>query len=908
MSTRYGLVALLAFGLAFPVLAQESAAVLAAKQHLRSHTTATSLVGDDLADLRATDSYPDRRSGATMVYLVQQHQGIEVYGAIASVAVLPSGKTHGLTPRNYVTNLAQRVNATEPRVAAGGALATAEAHVRSYSAGPAPMGPKTLTDDPEADAAASAPVQFDASTPRLVYEQTASDGLRLAWATVLTSRSGVAQMWDIRVDALTGTILASEDLVARDRWHVEDGHAGHGHDHSHHGHAEHEAPVSFAPVASPASAAPLAHLQGGATYRVLPWPIESPDRGDFALVTDPADPIGSPNGWHDTGVQTFTTTRGNNIWAYPDRNDSESPDAVGVPQGGAGLNFDFVYDDTQNPQASVEAATVNLFYWGNVFHDVMYQYGFDEPAGNFQVNNFGNGGLGNDPARLEAQSGGQRCNDDPSGNPTRFACYGNANFATPSDGGSGRMQMYEWVGTPTFTLTAPAGIAGEEPVAPGLFGVPGEISGEVVRAETAAGTRSEGCTEADVANGAELNGKIALIQRGTCSFTFKARTAEAFGAIAVIVHNNERELPESPEDLVRMAISPDEADDINIPALFVQRSTGILIGAQTEPVMLDIVQPPRRDSDYDNGVIIHEYGHGISNRLTGGPSTGACLGNAEQMGEGWSDYYGLLFTMTEASDTPRAIAPYLTFEGPDGNGIRPAPYTRDMSVNPLTYQDVISGAGTTLSIPHGLGTVWSSMIWDMTLDLVDQHGFDVNVYDADGGSGNQIAMSLVTQGMKMQPCRPGFVDGRDAILEADTLLYGGANSQIIWAAFARRGLGVNATQGSSASANDGMADFSTPPVAGESGPNTDGARLSIVGANPARSTTSVALSLEAPEEVSIHVLDLLGRDVLTLHEGALAASTRHTFEVDASRLAPGVYVIRASGDTFSATRRVTIVR
>jgi hypothetical protein len=33
---------------------------------------------------------------------------------------------------------------------------------------------------------------------------------------------------------------------------------------------------------------------------------------------------------------------------------------------------------------------------------------------------------------------------------------------------------------------------------------------------------------------------------------------------------------------------------------------------------------------------------GISNRLTGGPSNVFCLQNAEEMGEGWSDYIALM--------------------------------------------------------------------------------------------------------------------------------------------------------------------------------------------------------------------------------------------------------------------------
>ena len=56
---------------------------------------------------------------------------------------------------------------------------------------------------------------------------------------------------------------------------------------------------------------------------------------------------------------------------------------------------------------------------------------------------------------------------------------------------------------------------------------------------------------------------------------------------------------------------------------------------------------PDIDGDFDNGIIIHEYGHGISNRLTGGAANSNFLQNSEQMGEGWSDFYGLLLTMKD---------------------------------------------------------------------------------------------------------------------------------------------------------------------------------------------------------------------------------------------------------------------
>ena len=60
------------------------------------------------------------------------------------------------------------------------------------------------------------------------------------------------------------------------------------------------------------------------------------------------------------------------------------------------------------------------------------------------------------------------------------------------------------------------------------------------------------------------------------------------------------------------------------------------------------------DGSFDNGIVAHEYGHGISNRLTAGASTTNCLQNAEQMGEGWSDWFGLMITMEEGDQSNRS--------------------------------------------------------------------------------------------------------------------------------------------------------------------------------------------------------------------------------------------------------------
>ena len=175
-----------------------------------------------------------------------------------------------------------------------------------------------------------------------------------------------------------------------------------------------------------------------------------------------------------------------------------------------------------------------------------------------------------------------------------------------------------------------------------------------------------------------------------------------------------------------------------------------------------------QDGDYDNGVILHEFGHGVSNRLTGGPQAVSCLGNVEQMGEGWSDFFGMILTMkaTDVATTNRTIGTFMFNQAADGPGLRPYPFTTDMAVNPMTYK-TIDDEGITR--PHGVGAVWATMLWDMNWALIDQYGWDADVYNGTGG--NNIALHLVMEGLKLQPCSPGFVDAREAILAADLALY-----------------------------------------------------------------------------------------------------------------------------------------
>jgi len=215
---------------------------------------------------------------------------------------------------------------------------------------------------------------------------------------------------------------------------------------------------------------------------------------------------------------------------------------------------------------------------------------------------------------------------------------------------------------------------------------------------------------------------------------------------------------------------------------------------------------PERDSSLNNEVIIHEYGHGVSTRLTGGPSDVEALYGKQSggMGEGWSDFWALALT-AENSDTanlPRTLGGYVM---ENSEGIRKQPYTyiTNMTVNPYSYGSVAS-----MYFVHEIGEVWCSTLWDVYWDLVDEYNFSTNFYG--GSNGNHIAMQLVMDGLKLQPAHPTMLDARDAILYADLINNDGENLDLLWNAFARRGMGIYGYDGGSHLSLDVLESFDVP--------------------------------------------------------------------------------------------------
>ena len=128
------------------------------------------------------------------------------------------------------------------------------------------------------------------------------------------------------------------------------------------------------------------------------------------------------------------TTRGNNCIAYADL---RGPDGLGpgdvIGRVTSARVFDYTYDHSKpaSDATNLQNSLVGMFFHVNWLHDRWYEAGFDEASGNAQQDNFGRGGMGGDPILAEGHD---------------FSGTDNANMATPADGASPVMQMYEFTG------------------------------------------------------------------------------------------------------------------------------------------------------------------------------------------------------------------------------------------------------------------------------------------------------------------------------------------------------------------------------------------------------------------------------------------------------------------------------
>ncbi|NND34228.1 MAG: hypothetical protein HKN76_16700, partial [Saprospiraceae bacterium] len=736
---------LLIFSPLFATQAPDAAVI----RYLQSNYSSFDLQREDLEDLRVSSSHHDRATNLQHIYVQQYHLDHPIEGAIAVLIQNDAGNIELLNHR-FIKDL--------PRLQIDGTLLPAseiESKVISNSRDSAGHGQKFRIKG-------------------LIWIPVNNQ-----WRLTYDIRNDAGDhYWRIWIDASSGQELRRQDLYRQCFFqHKTESNPCH---------------PELSRRSFPATTATDSYL-------VYPLGVESPSHGTRVEVVQPSDELASPYGWHDSdGMEghEFTDTRGNNVFAQDDPFGDNLQELR--PDGGNDLHFIYDLDFNKAPQESVDAAITNLFYWTNINHDVFYHYGFDEAAGNFQVNNYGRGGSEGDQVYADAQDAADR---------------NNAQFVVEEDGIPARMLMHLWSDNIFDTRLILTDSNGEQTL---IEGIEGDFSRNnklinhiitetpLILVEDLNANTHQACPTTGIANATEMEGKIALIDRGFCFFVEKVKSLQDLGAIAVIVCNNVSGDP---------VVMGGEDQSITIPSIMISQDQCQILKNLLAQGSLQAQIALRKnvgdlDSAYDNLIITHEYGHGISLRLSAGRNNVDCLNNQEQMGEGWSDYFGLMLTtdwLAASPQTPRGIGTYVSNQSPTGRGIRNYPYSTDRSINPMTYDMVEESPFT-----HAVGAIWCAMLWEMTWEIIATDGLSGDLYHGNGG--NNKALRIVMEALKIQPCSPGFVDGRDAILKADELLYGGAHQYQIWKAFAGRGLGVNADQGSSNNTFDGTSDYDLPEV------------------------------------------------------------------------------------------------
>jgi extracellular elastinolytic metalloproteinase len=190
----------------------------------------------------------------------------------------------------------------------------------------------------------------------------------------------------------------------------------------------------------------------------------------------------------------------------------------------------------------------------------------------------------------------------------------------------------------------------------------------------------------------------------------------------------------------------------------------------------------------DGFVVYHEYGHGLSGRLITDSSGYEALGSdqAGAMGEAWSDWYAHDFLVEQGleADSGNGSLPNTPYEGlpfrtqpmncPVGSGAPACPH------GGYTYGDFGKIAGG--AEVHADGEIWGDTLWDLRRAMLAAHPAD----------GVLRTRAIVTDGMRLSPPEPTFLDMRDAILQAEAAR-GFGDHNLVLSVFTHRGMGLCAS-------------------------------------------------------------------------------------------------------------------
>lgn len=231
---------------------------------------------------------------------------------------------------------------------------------------------------------------------------------------------------------------------------------------------------------------------------------------------------------------------------------------------------------------------------------------------------------------------------------------------------------------------------------------------------------------------------------------------------------------------------------------------------------------PCTDGGLDMGIVGHEYTHAISNRMVAGPDEGLTSEQGGAMGESWGDLVAAEYHYEHDyanGGNIWAVGAYAT-----GN-LDTAIRDYAINDNPLNFSDY--GFDITGPEVHADGEIWNGTMWEVRQALVDAYDASYDYEDkalqrqcaqatktssptpAQACPGNRRWLQLMFDAFLLQQGATSMLDARDALIAADQLRFGGVNRDLLWKAFARRGMGAGASV-TSADDHDPVPSFAAP--------------------------------------------------------------------------------------------------
>lgn len=265
------------------------------------------------------------------------------------------------------------------------------------------------------------------------------------------------------------------------------------------------------------------------------------------------------------------------------------------------------------------------------------------------------------------------------------------------------------------------------------------------------------------------------------------------------------------------------------------------------------------DDAEDADVIIHELGHGLHHWLAGG------ISNGDGLSEGFGDYVAVSYTRSLGLLSPSTASYNWVFKWDGHNPFWPGRVTNFASTYP------------TGSAPHARGQHWGTS--------------NMRIWNA---LGRERTDKAVFEGLRLTNSATTQPQAANAVMQAAANMgYTLAEVQAMFASYQTQGY-------------PGLVMPNI--VSTEADAGRQQAVLTAASPNPFNGLTTFELVVDRDQRVTVEVFDALGRQVATLFEGTARAGGRYPFALEAAGLRPGVYVYRATGETFSLSQRATLVR